>query len=129
MFITLFLIPLVDSQSVSPLSDVSRLLLLLGVCHHLSVCGRLRLHRDPRDQKQDLHGDQPNVLQEGGGLRDPGPAPCGPAEAEEDERLRRSGAHVTGVRQLILCTLTEPQLLKLTSNHSSLPLVHSYIVH
>lgn len=63
----------------------------------MSVCGRLCLHRDPRDQKQDLHGDQPDVLQEGGGPGDPGPDPRGPAEAEENEWLWWNGTYFTGV--------------------------------
>lgn len=83
-------------------SDVRRVLLLPGVRQHLSVGGRLRVRGDPRDQEQDLHGDQPHVLQEGAGGGDAGPDERGPAAAEEDERLRRSGAHVAGVWQLFI---------------------------
>lgn len=83
-------------------SDVRRVLLLPGVRQRLSVGGRLRVRGDPRDQEQDLHGDQPHVLQEGAGGGDAGPDERGPAAAEEDERLRWGGAHVAGVRQLFV---------------------------
>lgn len=73
----------------------------------MSVRGHLRPRRDPRDQEQDLHGDQPVVLQEGGGPGDPGPDALGPAEVEEDERLRRHGTRFAGVRQLFFYTLTQ----------------------
>lgn len=95
----------------------------------MSVCGHIRPHCDPRDQKQDLYGDQPVVLQEGGSSGDPGPDAHGPAEAEEDEWLRWNGTRFAGVRQLFFCTLTKllsfsPEL----QNHSSHPYFLSVMI-
>lgn len=83
-------------RHIQPL-DVCWILLLLGVCHGLFFCGHLRPFCDPRDQKQNIHGDQPAVLQEGGSSGDPGFDPHRPAETEEDEWLRRFGTCFTGV--------------------------------
>lgn len=85
------------AQAALRSSDGCRLLLLPGVRQHLPGGGRLRVRGDPRDKEQDLHGDQPHVLQEGAGGGDAEPVERRPAAAEEDERLRRSGAHVAGV--------------------------------
>lgn len=83
--------------SICPPSEVSGVLRLPGVCRYLSVRGRLRLCGDSRDQKQDLYGDQPDVLKEGAHPGDTGPDERGPAAAEEDERLRWGRSHFAGV--------------------------------
>lgn len=85
------------AQAALRSSDVCRVLLLPAVRQRVPGGGRLRARGDPRDQEQDLHGDQPHVLQEGAGGGDAGPDERRPAAAEEDERLRWSGAHVAGV--------------------------------
>lgn len=97
-------------------SDVSWRLLLLGVCHHLPVCGHLCLLHHPWDQKQDLHGNQHDVSKEGSSARDPGASPWAPTEAEEDERLRRGWACFSGVWQFFFCTMTEVQIITVTGN-------------
>lgn len=97
--------------SICPPSEVSGVLLLPGVCHYLSDRGRLRLCGDSRDQKQDLYGDQPDVLKEGAHPGDAGSDERGPAAAEEDERLRWGRSHFAGVWQLFICGITEMVLL------------------
>lgn len=97
--------------SICPPSEVSGVLLLPGVCHDLCDRGRLRLRGDSRDQKQDLYGDQPDVLKEGAHPGDAGPDERGPAAAEEDERLRWGRSHFAGVWQLFVCSVTDVVLL------------------
>lgn len=92
-------------------SEVSGVLRLPGVCRYLSVRGRLRLCGDSRDQKQDLYGDQPDVLEEGAHPGDAGPDERGPAAAEEDERLRWGWSHFAGVWQLFICSITQMVLM------------------
>lgn len=82
---------------ICPPSEVSGVLRLPSVCRYLSVRGRLHLCGDSRDQKQDLYGDQPDVLKEGAHRGDAGPDERGPAAAEEDEWLRWGRSHFAGV--------------------------------
>lgn len=81
----------------SLVSDVRWVLLLPGVLLRVSGGGGLCVLRHPRDQEQDVRGDQPDVRLQGGGARDPGPGPSRPAQTEEDERIRNPGEWIAGV--------------------------------
>ena len=90
--------------------DVGGRLLLPGVCGGVLRGGHLRVRLHPRDQEQDVRGDQPHVLQEGGGPRDAGAGGArtrGHAPAAQDERrLRHAGERLSGAGQLQLGPLT-----------------------